>query len=132
VSLGDLEHEAASLWRTLPVGAVVWLTGELGSGKTAFAQAIGRAAGAPPVHSPTFALVHEYPSQAGVLIHVDCYRLRTPDEAFDLDFPDLQRRARMLLIEWPEHAGAHAPAPDAHLAFSHVDDPALRLLARLR
>ena len=42
-------------------------------------------------------------------MHVDCYRLRGPDEAVDLDFPGLQQQARTLLIEWPENAGCHAP-----------------------
>ncbi len=132
LSLGELHREAGTLWQSLPPGSVVWLSGELGAGKTAFVQAVGRAADAHPVRSPTFALVHEYASPHGPLIHVDCYRLRTPSEALDLDFPDLARRARLMLIEWPERAGAYAPDPDAHLRFAHVDDPAMRSVERVR
>jgi len=123
---------AARLWEELVPGAVVWLTGELGSGKTTFVQAVAAAAGAEAARSPSFALVHEYASQHGMLAHVDCYRLREPGEALDLDFPGLLRDTRLLLIEWPEKAGGFAPRPDAHLAFAHADDPERRFVERVR
>jgi len=132
VSLADLERIAAGLWAELPPGAVVWLSGDLGAGKTAFVQALARAAGAEPARSPTFALVNEYLAPAGLIAHADCYRLREPAEAVDLDFPGLVREARVLLIEWPEKAGAFAPTPDAHLRFAHAAEPDRRLLERVR
>jgi tRNA threonylcarbamoyladenosine biosynthesis protein TsaE len=132
LSLAALERAAADLWAELPAGAVVWLTGDLGAGKTAFVQALARAAGAEPARSPTFALVNEYLSPEGLIVHADCYRLREPAEALDLDFPGLLAEARLLLIEWPERAGDLAPTPDAHLGFRHLPDPGLRELARLR
>lgn len=132
LTLPELEHRAAALWTTVPPGGVLWLSGELGTGKTAFVQALARAAGAAPALSPTYALVHEYRAPEGILIHVDCYRLRAPDEARDLDFPDLQRRARLLVVEWPERAGAWAPPADAHLVFGHAAAPDRRTLERVR
>ncbi len=132
VTLEDLEHRAGDLWQELPAGAVVWLTGELGSGKTSFVQAVVRAAAGEEARSPTYALVHEYASPSGPLVHVDCYRLRDPAEALDLDFPELQRKARLLMVEWPEEAGGHAPRPDVHLHFAHTDQPEIRRLERLR
>lgn len=131
LDLASLQRAAADWWGSLPPGAVVWLSGELGTGKTTVVQAIARAAGAAPARSPTFALVHEYPSPAGCLIHVDCYRLRRPAEALDLDFPDLARRARLLLIEWPERAGPHAPVADLHLRFAHGRVPEVRVVERV-
>ena len=131
VSLADLEQVAARLWAELSPGAVVWLSGELGAGKTAFAQAVARAAGAEPARSPTFALVNEYLSPSGLIAHADCYRLREPAEAIDLDFPGLVREVRLLLIEWPEKAGSFAPTPDAHLRFAHTAEPDRRLLERV-
>ena len=128
VALVDLDREAAELWRSLPSGAVVWLSGEMGAGKTALAQAIARVAGAEPARSPTFALVHEYASPEGVIAHVDCYRLRDPEEARDLDLAELAARSRLTLIEWPERAGRHAPAPLMHLRLSHGPAPARRHL----
>lgn len=130
-ALADLRREAAHWWKTLPPGSVVWLSGDLGTGKTTLVQAIADAASAAPARSPSFALVHEYPSPAGPLIHVDCYRLRHPEEALDLDFPELVRRARLLVIEWPERAGRHAPPPDLHLRLSHARAPDVRTIERV-
>ena len=131
VALGDLEREAAELWRSLPRGAVVWLSGELGAGKTALAQAITRAARATTARSPTFALIHEYACPEGVIAHVDCYRLRDPDEARDLDLAELAGRSRLTIIEWPERAGRHAPPPHAHLRLSHDAAPDQRQLEQV-
>lgn len=131
LTLEELEHEAEMAWRALAPHGVIWLSGELGAGKTAFVQAVARAAHAQPARSPTYALVHEYASPAGPVIHVDCYRLRTPEEALDLDLGELRRRARLLLIEWPERAGRYAPEPDLHLRLHHVPDPHRRRLERI-
>jgi tRNA A37 threonylcarbamoyladenosine biosynthesis protein TsaE len=57
------------------------------------------------------------------LIHVDCYRLKQPEEALDLDLPALAARARLLVLEWPERAGRYAPSPDVHLRLGHSRDP---------
>jgi tRNA threonylcarbamoyladenosine biosynthesis protein TsaE len=131
VTLDGLQQLADRVWQELPVGGVVWLSGDLGTGKTTFVQALARSAGAEPARSPTFALVHEYAGPSGVIAHVDCYRLRDPQEALDLDFPGLQRSARLLLIEWPDRAGTLAPPPDAHLQFAHVEHPEERAVERL-
>ncbi len=131
LTLEELEQEAQAWFQRIGRGGVLWLSGELGSGKTTFVQAIARAASATPARSPTFALVHEYPTPEGPLIHVDCYRLKRPAEALDLDFPDLAARARLLAIEWPERAGRFAPAPDVHLCFRLAGDPARRGLERV-
>lgn len=131
ISRAEVAGEAKRLWRELPCGAVVWLSGELGSGKTTLVQAVTYAAGAEPARSPTFSLVHEYPSPEGLIVHVDCYRLRHPVEALDLDFPALERKARLLFVEWPERAGAYAPPPDLRLRLAHTDDPDRRIVERV-
>ena len=127
---GDLPAEASALWRSLPPGSVLWLTGELGAGKTTFVQEITRVAGSDLAHSPTFALVHEYVCGDERIVHADCYRLRTPEEALDLDLHELARRARLLVIEWPEKAGSFAPLPDVEIRLSHCGDQELRLMER--
>ena len=76
VSLEDMSVESSSLWNEMPDGSVVWLTGDLGAGKTTFVQALVEAAGAGAARSPTFSLVHEYEAPDGLIFHVDCYRLR--------------------------------------------------------
>ncbi len=130
VTLAEVSAEALELWREVPRGSVIWLTGDLGTGKTTFARALAEAANASPARSPTFSLVHEYETPDGFISHADCYRLKAPEEALDLDFPELQKRARLLLVEWPERAGQLAPPADVWLVFSHCEDPSLRLMER--
>lgn len=129
VTLDDLSAEGARLWRELGPGSVVWLSGELGAGKTTFVQAVAESAHAIRARSPTFALVHQYESPEGTIAHVDCYRLRHPDDARDLDLLELAHRSRLTLIEWPERAGTHAPQPDRHVHLGHAADPSTRTLA---
>jgi len=131
IPLEDLGTVACELWNELSHGTVVWLTGDLGSGKTTFVQFLMDVADASRASSPTFSLVHEYESPDGGIFHVDCYRLKSADEALDIDFPDILRSARLLLIEWPERAGHFAPAADVHLDFSHADDPSVRQMERV-
>jgi tRNA threonylcarbamoyladenosine biosynthesis protein TsaE len=128
VTVEQLQAEGARQLGRQPRGSVIWLVGDLGAGKTTFVQAVTRAARSAPARSPTYALVHEYPSPSGPIVHVDCYRLARPDDAVDLDFPDLVARARLLLIEWPERAGSHVPQPDVTIHLSHHAEPELRWL----
>ena len=123
LTLDGLETLAARLWSECRGGSVVWLTGTLGSGKTTFVRGLTRVAGAEPARSPTYALVHQYASPEGPIVHVDCYRLKQPEEAADLELDRLARDSRLLLIEWPERAGAWAPPATVTLAFSHDPVP---------
>lgn len=131
LTLDEMRVVASCLWSTLPGGAVVWLAGDLGAGKTTFVQQLMVAADADVARSPTYSLVHEYDGPNGVIFHVDCYRLRAPEEAVDLDFPGLLRAGSLVLIEWPEKGGSFVPDPSVSLSFSHCADPALRQVERL-
>ena len=109
---------------------VVALTGELGSGKTTLAQAICRGYGvAGEVTSPTFALVHEYPGASTPVYHLDLYRLRGPEELTNIGWDDIVRDAALVLVEWPERAGARLPPDHVPIRLEHVpDDEGRRLL----
>ena len=120
LSRAQLEQEGQALGRELPPGAVVFLEGELGAGKTTLARAIARGLGVTePVSSPTYALVHHHETPDGPVYHLDCYRLRSPDDAADLDWATLES-ARALLLEWPERAGAWAPRPTHRIRLARV------------
>lgn len=119
---------AGELGQGLLPGAVVWLEGEMGAGKTTFARSLVRALGVTgPTQSPSYALVHHYDGRRGPVYHVDCYRLRSPDEARDLDWETLLT-GDALLIEWPERAGSWAPRPTHRIRLAHTPNPALRRL----
>ena len=93
-------------------GNVVLLVGDLGAGKTVFAQGFAAALGVSgPVTSPTFALVRHYrcaeDSPVGVLIHADVYRTGSVEEVADLALAELVEEDAVALVEWGELA---APA----------------------
>lgn len=122
IDLATLEAAGARLGRDMPPHSVVWLEGPLGAGKTTLARSIARARGVrEPATSPTFGLVHHYTGARGPVYHVDCYRLRHADEAADLDWEALLA-ADLLLIEWPERAGAWAPPPTVRVRLDHAGD----------
>ncbi|MBW8773054.1 MAG: tRNA (adenosine(37)-N6)-threonylcarbamoyltransferase complex ATPase subunit type 1 TsaE, partial [Gemmatimonadetes bacterium] len=72
--------------------------------------------------------VHRYAGRRGPVFHLDCYRLRSPDEAADLDWEEIQREGDATLIEWPEKAGAYVPAPTMRIDLAYAPDPDRRSL----
>ncbi len=115
----------AALGRTCPWdpdGArLLFLYGELGSGKTTLAAALLAALGAEEtVRSPSYALLETYVLPAGLAVHVDCYRLSDPAELEQLGLRDYFAPRTLLLIEWPERAGAALPRPDLALRLEVV------------
>ena len=97
---------------------VVYLTGDLGSGKTTFARGFLRALGVEAVRSPTYALLELHPVGELTLVHVDLYRLQAPGELESLGLRDWARPSCVWLIEWPERAAGRLPPPDLTLAFA--------------
>ena len=129
----DLNRFGEALGRDLTPPTVIGLSGELGSGKTTLVQAICRGLGARALAtSPTYALVHHYEARAAPVYHVDCYRLKSPDEARDMGFDDMTRERAIVLIEWPERAGPWAPPLDRHFQMSHGDEVGIRILEEVR
>jgi tRNA threonylcarbamoyladenosine biosynthesis protein TsaE len=109
-------------------GDVVLLHGELGAGKTAFVRGLAQGLGGDPgeVSSPTFTLIQEYPTPAGVLYHVDLYRLK-PAEAEDLGLDELTSAGAMVAVEWPDR-WREAPAGAHVVAIEHGDGDARRIV----
>lgn len=123
----ELIAEGERLGRTLGPRAVVYLEGELGTGKTTLARALVRGLGvSESASSPTYALVHRYAGPRGPVFHLDCFRLEAPEQSADLDWEGLLAEGDALLIEWPERAAGWAPPPTLRLALSHLPDPGRR------
>ena len=97
-------------------GSVVLLSGELGAGKTVFAQGVAKGLGVPGiVNSPTFVLVNEYAAGRVPLAHADLYRLVSSEEIDELALDEIAADS-VLLVEWPERAGANLPADQLRIA----------------
>ena len=95
LTLDELDAQGEALGRSLRPGELVTFEGELGAGKTTLIKAVARGLGVTgPATSPTYALVHRYHGARGPVFHLDCYRLRSPDEAGDLDWEGLVARGR--------------------------------------
>jgi tRNA threonylcarbamoyladenosine biosynthesis protein TsaE len=102
-SEAETEEAGARLGRGLKPGALVFLYGDLGAGKTAFVRGMARGLGAPPedVSSPTFTIIQEYAGGAVTLHHVDLYRLSAA-EIEDLGLDDLIESGGVVAIEWAD------------------------------
>ena len=104
----------AALSHGLSAATVVAISGELGAGKTTFAQAAAAALGVEEtVNSPTFVIekIYELSGQKWQrLVHIDAYRLRGAEELRRLGWEELVAAPESLvIIEWPEHAEGAIP-----------------------
>ena len=98
---------AADLVDSLSTLSVITLKGELGAGKTTFAQGFGESFGIRRMTSPTYNIIKEYPITDNPrylnLHHIDLYNVDTVQKALDLGLEELWKDSRnILLIEWPD------------------------------
>lgn len=101
---------AAALGSQLVAGDLVLLVGDLGAGKTAFAQGLARGLGVEePVTSPTFTIVQEYAGRLP-LAHVDVYRLDRVQDLYDLGFDELVDGEGVTVVEWGDLVEQVVPA----------------------
>jgi len=95
---------------------LLFLSGDLGAGKTTLAAAILAALGlTEPVRSPSYALLEVYELSAGTALHLDCFRLRDARELEQLGLRDYYRDRALWLVEWPERGADVLPAPELAL-----------------
>lgn len=100
----------ACLGAQLNPGDVILLYGDLGAGKTTFSQGVAKGMGInDQITSPTFTLINEYISAEAKLVHMDLYRLASPEQVADLGFEDYLTANVILLIEWPDRLGFLKP-----------------------
>lgn len=102
-SVAETTSLGAAIGASLLPGDRILLSGDLGSGKTTLARAIGSALHAEPeLTSPTFVLVAEHRGDLPIW-HVDAYRLPVGTDALRAGIIDERQQRGVTLIEWPEH-----------------------------
>jgi tRNA threonylcarbamoyladenosine biosynthesis protein TsaE len=102
----DTERIAQRIAALVRAGDLITLVGEMGAGKTYFAQCFGRALGvSEPITSPTFNLLHTYGGGRLPMHHADLYRLERTGEIADLGITELLLAGGVALVEWGDVAG---------------------------
>lgn len=112
----------AALGAVLHAGDVVTLSGPLGAGKTTLVREMLKALGHQgEVPSPTFAIVQPYEALTLPVHHADLYRIEEPEELTEIGLDDVLIDG-VLLVEWPERAGAAAWPQALRLSLGVADD----------
>lgn len=121
LTLGELVAWGEALGRAARPPLVIGLSGPLGAGKTVLVQAFCRGYGViEAVTSPTFALVHEYAAPRSAVYHIDLYRIAGPEELTALAWDEIVSAQAVVLVEWPERAGARMPSGHLPIDLEYV------------
>lgn len=111
---------------------VVALSGNLGAGKTTLTQEFGRQLGIKEnIISPTFVIMKiykispssKYYSNFKQLIHIDAYRLESPEELLKIGWKELEEdKDNLIIIEWPENVKKALSSYEYSVKLEHEDD----------
>lgn len=124
VTLGE------KIGKLLRPGDFLALFGELGSGKTRFAQGVALGVGVDPsthVTSPTYTIMNEY---MGVcpLYHFDLYRLGGDPDVAELGFEEYFHGQGICLVEWADRLVSELPEEHLKVSFSHEGNDCRRIV----
>lgn len=104
----------------------IYLSGDLGAGKTTFSKYFLTALGVnETIKSPTYTIIESYQAGDIAVDHIDLYRIHEED-LYDLGF--LEDDHKVWLIEWPEKGGDSLPAPDLLLSLERDEFLTMHLL----
>lgn len=118
----DTEQAGAALATGLAAGLVVYLIGDLGTGKTTLVRGALRALGhSGKVKSPTYTLIEPYTVSRLDLYHFDFYRFSTPDEFLEAGLDEYFSGQGACLVEWPDKAAPHVAGADIEVRLAVCD-----------
>ena len=129
---------AKELGASLKSPCVITLRGELGAGKTTFAQGFANGLGIRrKIISPTFIIMRRYDidnaseevRRAKIFYHVDLYRLNSEEEVESVGLLDiLKDNNSVVVIEWPEKMGSQLPAKRIDIQFRYLNENDRRII----
>jgi len=112
----------ARLAPALAPGLVIYLDGDLGSGKTTLVRGVLRGLGyVGNVKSPTYTLVELYAISRLNLHHFDFYRFSQPEEYLDAGLDEYFQSGAVCLVEWPDKAGGYLVPADLRISLEMAD-----------
>lgn len=127
-STEETENLARSFAQLMNRPGILFLKGEMGTGKTHFAKAFAEGYGSQDdTNSPTFTIINTYDSPNGKLHHLDLYRLVDPDEFYAAGLDESVLNNETALIEWPEIIEEEIRA-DAIIHIIAIDENKRRIL----
>ena len=120
--INDIDTLAKEI-STLISHSIILFDGSMGMGKTTLIKALcNRLNVIDTVSSPTFSLINEYKTKDGKSIyHFDCYRLETPEEAYDFGAEEYLDSGSICLIEWAEKIQPLLPQQVHHIKLEYID-----------
>jgi len=114
---------ATEMGKLSKAGYVIALIGDLGTGKTRWAQGFGYGLGVPTemvINSPTFTFINEYHGRLP-FYHIDVYRLEQAIEAETLGLDDFLYGGGVCVIEWANHITAYLPSERLEIMFNYLE-----------
>ncbi|WYJ07615.1 tRNA (adenosine(37)-N6)-threonylcarbamoyltransferase complex ATPase subunit type 1 TsaE [Opitutia bacterium KCR 482] len=115
---------AAKFAKNLPDDAFVALSGDLGTGKTAFVKGIAEGLGiSARVKSPSYNILSLYDAPDGrKLAHIDAYRLDSPEAFENLALDEVAPAPRCVCVEWWENVAECVPQEAIKIEMSILPD----------
>lgn len=134
ISEGAAETESIGgcIAEFLRPGDTLDLTGNLGSGKTCFVRGLVSAVSevqGDMVSSPTYAIMNEYIGELSVY-HLDCYRLKTAEDAIELGFDELFSGTGITIVEWPDRISPLLPVARLSVSFENLGENSRRIVLK--
>ena len=132
-SVGETQKFASEFSKTIEMGSIISLNGDLGAGKTTFAQGFALGMGVKQhVGSPTFKLVSEYSGEKMKLFHVDCYRLRGVEDFLNMGGENLLLpESGVCLFEWASVIKELLPDKTIIINFTRFKDNSNKRLIKI-
>ena len=122
----DLKHihvAAKKFWQDTGDKKIFAFQGAMGVGKTSFIRALCSFKKVrETVSSPTFSIINEYGYPAGIIYHLDLYRLKNEEEAIKAGVEDCLTSGEICLVEWPDRAPGIFPKESLAISIELLDD----------
>ena len=128
-SVTETQQVGQTLGAGIQQAIIIALTGDLGSGKTAFVQGLAKGLDVSEkyyITSPTFTLINEYPGRRP-LFHVDLYRIENVTELEEIGLDEILQEEAVIAIEWAERLLAETLSSHLELRFRMISENTRRI-----